>query len=45
MPSFRERKVMLDKVIARREEIRNSEDQYKIQRYAHVFRKMLWKFR
>lgn len=45
MPNVDTRKRMLDKILERREEIRNSEEIFKIHKYAHVFKKLLYRFR
>jgi hypothetical protein len=45
LPTLSSRKEMIDRVIQRREEIKNSEENFKIHKYAHVFRKLLYKFR
>lgn len=45
MPNLELRKFMIDKILNRREEIKKSDENYKIFKYAHIFRRFLQKFK
>jgi hypothetical protein len=45
MPTYETKKMIIDKVLLRRDEIKLSQENFKIMKYGHIFRRFLSKFR